>query len=55
MLGHKTGFNKFKKTEIISSSCSQQQYGTSNRVQKEKWENKHVETKQHATKKPMGK
>ena len=54
MLGHKTSINKFKRIEIISSSFS---YHNSMKLvinyKKKKLENKHMETKQHATNTPM--
>ena len=55
MLGHKTSPNKLKRTEITSSIFFWPQWHeTGNQLQKEKWKNKHVETKQHTTKTPMG-
>ena len=56
MLNHKTSLYKFKIIEIISSFSPQtQQYITRNQLQEEKWEkNKHMETKQHTTKIPVG-
>ena len=55
MLGHKISLNKLKRVEIISSISQSQPYETKNQLQEEKWEkHKHTETKQHATKTPMG-
>ena len=47
MLGHKTSFSKFKKTEIISGIFFwPQQYETRNQLQEENWgKHKHVKTK----------
>ena len=57
VLGHKTSLNKCKRMErnYITHFFQPQHYETRNQLQKEKWEkNKHMETKQYATKKPMG-
>lgn len=54
MLGHKASINKFKKLETISNifwdNCMKPDINY-----RKKWENnKQVENKQHATKKPVG-
>lgn len=54
MLGHKASINKFKKLKTISNifwdNCMKPDINY-----RKKWENnKQVENKQHATKKPVG-
>ena len=54
-MGHKISLNKFKRVEIIVSIFSNHK-GMKPEInyRKKKWEkHKHVETKQHTTKKPM--
>ena len=54
ILSHKTRLNKFKGTEIISSIFSHHNGMKIKINKKEKRErNEHIETKQHASKKPM--
>ena len=55
-LGHKTNLNKFKRTEIISGIFSDHnsiKLESNHRKRNEK-KTDYMETKQHATKKPMG-
>ena len=54
MLGHKASLGKFKKTEIISSIFSDHNAMRLEINNKEKTvKNKHVESKQYATKQPI--
>ena len=56
MLGHKTSLSKFQKIEIISSIFSNQNAVRLeiNYKKKNCKKHKHMETKQYATKQPMG-
>lgn len=57
MLGHKTGLDTFKEIEILSAYFPTNiQYETRYRVQEKNGEKtlQTLETKQHATKQPMG-
>ena len=56
ILGNKTNLNKFKSIEIISSTFSDHnvmKLEINHRKRNEK-KTDHMETKQHATKKPLG-
>jgi len=56
ILGHKANLNNFKSREIISSIFSDHNVMILEIIHKERNEEKtyYMETKQHATKKPMG-
>ena len=56
ILGHKTNLNKLKRIELISSIFSDHNGMTLEINHRKRNEKKtdHMETKQHATKKPLG-
>ena len=51
ILGHETTLHKFKTTEVVSSIFSDH---NGMKLEKEMRKPNYMETKQHATKKPMG-